>query len=170
MIDDVFPSPVSSGPHCTKANLQRSKSRCRKDRFHEFSDLFLLYNVERIIFPDHLLDMRHFHLHFKGLWAIQNFTENSFIFCLCLCLCLCVVIMDRSDYDSGVLKIISASGKFKPLKEDPTLLRESQLQRFLRKLKTNGHLEPKVYSKNLPLRLQASKDLWTTKNAQAAWT
>ena len=25
--DDVFPSPVSSGPHSTKANLQRSKNR-----------------------------------------------------------------------------------------------------------------------------------------------
>ena len=61
-------------------NLQRSKNRCRKVRFHELSDLFLLYNVERIIFPDHLLDMRHFHSHFKGLWAIQNFTEISFIF------------------------------------------------------------------------------------------
>ena len=80
--DDVFPSPVSSGPHCTKANLQRSKNRCRKVRFHELSDLFLFYNVERIIFPDHLLDMRHFHSHFKDLWAIQNFTEISFIPCL----------------------------------------------------------------------------------------
>ena len=55
--------------------------------------------------------------------------------------------MDRSDYDSGVLKIINDSTKFKPLKEDPTLLRESQLQQFLRKLISNGHLDPKVYSK-----------------------
>ena len=61
-----------------------------------------------------------------------------------------VVILDRSDYDSGVLKITSDSTKFKPIKEDPTLLRESQLQRFLRKLKTNGHLDPKVYSKIYP--------------------
>ena len=61
-----------------------------------------------------------------------------------------VVIMDRSDYDSGIFKIISDSTKFNPLKEDPTLLRESQLQRFLRKLKTNGHLDPKVYSKIYP--------------------
>ena len=58
--------------------------------------------------------------------------------------------MDRTDYDSGVLKIINDSTKFKPLKEDPTLLRESQLQRFLRKLKINGHLDPKVYSKIYP--------------------
>ena len=61
-----------------------------------------------------------------------------------------VVILDRSDYDSGVLKITSDSTKFKPIKEDPTLLRESQLQRFLRKLKTNGHLDPKVYFKIYP--------------------
>ena len=40
--------------------------------------------------------------------------------------------------------------KFKSLKEDPTLLRESQLQWFLRKLKTKVHLDPKVYSKIYP--------------------
>ncbi|KAL9964557.1 hypothetical protein ACROYT_G028213 [Oculina patagonica] len=58
-----------------------------------------------------------------------------------------VVILNRTDYDVGVLKIISDSTKFKPIKEDPTLLREGQLQRFLRKLKSKGHLEPNVYSK-----------------------
>ena len=30
----------------------------------------------------------------------------------------CVVIMERSDYDSGVFKIINDSTKFKPLKDD----------------------------------------------------
>ena len=68
-----------------------------------------------------------------------------------------VVILDRSDYDSGVLKITSDSTKFKPIKEDPTLLRESQLQRFLRKLKTNGHLDPKVYSKIYPSGSQPAR-------------
>ena len=68
-----------------------------------------------------------------------------------------VVILDRSDYDTGVLKIISDSTKFKPIKEDPTLLRESQLQRFLRKLKTNGHLDPKVYSKIYPSGSQPAR-------------
>jgi len=68
--------------HSTKANLQRSKNRWRKFRFHELSDLFLFYNVERIVFPDHLLDMKHFHSHFQDLWPIQNFTEISFIPCL----------------------------------------------------------------------------------------
>ena len=79
LADDVFPSPVSSGPRFTKTNLQRSENRSRKVRFHELSGLFLLFTVEWMIFPDHLLDMRHFHSHFMDLWAIQNLTENSFI-------------------------------------------------------------------------------------------
>ena len=60
------------------------------------------------------------------------------------------MILNRSDYDSGLLKIISDSTKFKPIKEDPTSLREGQLQRFLRKLKTKGHLDSNVYSKIFP--------------------
>ena len=82
LADDVFPSPVSSGPHCTKTNLQRSENRSRKVRFHELSGLFLLSTVERTIFPDHLLDMGHFHSNFMDLWAIQILTEISFIPCL----------------------------------------------------------------------------------------
>ena len=82
LADDVFPSLVSSGPHCTKTNLQRSANRSRKVRFNDLSGLFLLFAVERTIFPDHLLDMKHFHSHFMDLWAIQNLTEISFIPCL----------------------------------------------------------------------------------------
>jgi len=59
--------------------------------------------------------------------------------------------------ESGLLKIISDSAKFKPIKEDPTLLREGQLQRFLRKLKTKGHLDPNVYSKIFPSGSQPAR-------------
>ena len=48
-----------------------------------------------------------------------------------------VVVLDRT-YDSGVLKIISNTSKFKVLAEDPALLPEGQLQRFLKKLKAEG--------------------------------
>ena len=33
LADDIFPSPVSSGPLCAKTNLQRSENRSRKVRF-----------------------------------------------------------------------------------------------------------------------------------------
>jgi len=61
-----------------------------------------------------------------------------------------VVVLDRTAYDSGILKIISDTSKFKVLAEDPTLLRERQLQRFLRKLKATGHLDADTYSKIYP--------------------
>ena len=44
-------------------------------------------------------------------------------------------VLDRSDYDQGILKIINDTSKFRPIKEDPTLSREGRLQRLLRKLK-----------------------------------
>ena len=59
-----------------------NENRSRKVRFHELSGLFLLFTMEWIIFPDHLLDVRHFHSHFMDLCAIQNLTKISFIPCL----------------------------------------------------------------------------------------
>ena len=38
VIDDAFPSPVSSGPHRTKAGLSTPKIRSPKVRFNELSD------------------------------------------------------------------------------------------------------------------------------------
>ncbi len=49
-----------------------------------------------------------------------------------------VIVMNSSDYDSCVLKIISNPNKFNKLNEDPTILREGRLQRFLRELKKKG--------------------------------
>ena len=61
-----------------------------------------------------------------------------------------VVVLDRSDYDQGLLKIINDASKFRPIKEDPTLLREGRLQRLLRKLKKDGHLDSDVYENIYP--------------------
>ena len=44
-----------------------------------------------------------------------------------------VVILDRDIYDRKILEIINDTTKFKKLKDNPTLTREGQLQRFLMK-------------------------------------
>ena len=46
-----------------------------------------------------------------------------------------VVILDRKLYNNTIQKIISDTSKFAKLDEDPTLKRETSLQRFLHKLK-----------------------------------
>ena len=61
-----------------------------------------------------------------------------------------VVVLDRIAYDNGILKIINDTSKFRPIKEDPTLLREGRLQCFLRKLLKNDHLDRCVYDKIYP--------------------
>ena len=57
------------------------------------------------------------------------------------------MVLDRIAYDNGILKIINHTSKFRPIRKDPTLLREGRLQRFLRKLLKNGHLDRCVYVK-----------------------
>ena len=47
------------------------------------------------------------------------------------------VILNRDQYIKSIFDIISVTSKFKKLAADPTLIREKQLQRFLRKLKKN---------------------------------
>ena len=42
--------------------------------------------------------------------------------------------MDRRDYSRKILDLIETTGKFERLKNDLTIKRERQLQRFLRKL------------------------------------
>ena len=55
------------------------------------------------------------------------------------------------------IKIINGSSKFRPTKEDPTLSREGRLQRLLRKLKKNGHLDNAVYENIYPKGSQRAR-------------
>jgi len=68
-----------------------------------------------------------------------------------------VVVLDRSDCDRGILKIINDASKFRPIKEDPTLLREGTLQRLLRKLRKDGHLDSDVYENIYPKGSQPAR-------------
>ena len=61
-----------------------------------------------------------------------------------------IVIMNRKDYICGMNNIINDRSKFKLLTEDPTSLREGQLQRFLRKLKNEGFFNDDVYKSVYP--------------------
>ena len=49
-----------------------------------------------------------------------------------------VVLLDREYYNKLIYDIISDTGKFKKLSKDPTIQRESKLQRYLRKIKAKG--------------------------------
>ena len=68
-----------------------------------------------------------------------------------------VVVLDRSDYDQGIFKIINDTSKFRPIKEDSTLLREGRLRRILQKVKKNGHLDKVVYENIYPKGSQPAK-------------
>ena len=39
-----------------------------------------------------------------------------------------VVVLDRSGYDQGILKVINDTSKFRPIREDPTSSRQGRLQ------------------------------------------
>ena len=58
--------------------------------------------------------------------------------------------MNRKDYICGINNIINDSSKFKLSTEDPTSLREWQLQRFLRKLKNESFFNDDVYKSVYP--------------------
>ena len=68
-----------------------------------------------------------------------------------------VVVLDRIAYDNGILKIINDTSKSRPIRKDPTLLREGRLRRFLRKLLKNGHLDRCVYVKIYPSGSQPAR-------------
>ena len=61
-----------------------------------------------------------------------------------------VVILDRDIYDRKILEIINDTTKFEKLKDDPTLTREGQLQRFLKKIKDKNLFDENKYKKIYP--------------------
>ena len=61
-----------------------------------------------------------------------------------------VAIVDRDTYDQNILEIINNTAKFKKLKDNPTLIRERQLQRFLRRIKDKNLYDENSYKKIYP--------------------
>ena len=57
-----------------------------------------------------------------------------------------IVILDKTFYEEKILRLT----KFRKLNEDPTLTREGQLQRFLRKIKDKGLFDDNTYKKIYP--------------------
>ena len=68
-----------------------------------------------------------------------------------------MVILDRTISDNSILNIISDSSKFKRLKNDPTVLREGQLQRFLRNVKKSNKIDNIIYEKVYPSGSQPAR-------------
>ena len=65
--------------------------------------------------------------------------------------------MERKRYVEGIHKIIDDHSKFKKLDKDPTLLREGQLERFLRKLNKQQTLTDKIYNAIYPKESQPAR-------------
>ena len=61
-----------------------------------------------------------------------------------------VAILDRYIYDWKILEIINDTAKFKKLKDNPTLTREGQLQRFFGKIKDKNLFDENTYKKIYP--------------------
>ena len=60
------------------------------------------------------------------------------------------VILDQEEFVKKIYAIINDTSKFKKLSSDPTILREGQLQRFLRTLKNKGFFTDESYDKIYP--------------------
>ena len=74
-----------------------------------------------------------------------------------------VVIMNRKDYDKAMCDILENNSKFRKLKKDPTLLKEGQLQRFIRTLKNQGVFDDNTYENIYPVGSQPSRPYGTPK-------
>ena len=58
-----------------------------------------------------------------------------------------IVILDREEYVKKIYTRINDTSKFKKLPSDPTILREGQLQRYLRTLKNKDFFTDESYDK-----------------------
>ena len=65
--------------------------------------------------------------------------------------------MDRNEYIAWCLNIVNYRGKFKCLLKDPTQIREGKLQRFLRKLRSEGQLDETTYRNIYPTGSQPAR-------------
>ena len=74
-----------------------------------------------------------------------------------------VAIMSQKDYDKAMYDILDNNSKFKKLKKDPTLLKEGQLQRFIRTLKKQGVFDDSTYENIYPVGSQPSRLYGTPK-------
>ena len=61
-----------------------------------------------------------------------------------------VVILDRDIYKRKILEIINDTAKFKKMKDNPTLTREGQSQRFLWEIKDKNLFDKNTYKKMYP--------------------
>ena len=61
-----------------------------------------------------------------------------------------VVTLGGDIYERKILEIINDTAKFKKLKDNPTLTREEQLQRFLRKINDKNLFDENTYKKLYP--------------------
>ena len=77
--------------------------------------------------------------------------------------------MNWKDYDKAMYDIIENNSKFKKLKKDPTLLKEGQIQRFIRTLKKQGVFDENTYENIHPVRSQPSR-LYDTPTLHKSFT
>ena len=61
-----------------------------------------------------------------------------------------VLILDRKLYNNAIEEILLDTSKFEKLNKEPTLKRETSLQRFLRKLKEKNFFNEIEYNKLYP--------------------
>ena len=74
-----------------------------------------------------------------------------------------IAIINRKDYDKAMCELLEDNTKFRKIKKDPTLLKEGQLQRFIRTLKKQGVFDDSTYENIYPVVSQPSRLYGTPK-------